>query len=201
MAWLTVEGETVTARRPKRFKVHWRGTGPAAGIPRFPHGTQVVVPRDKLFAGQPSLTPFFAFLSGVSQRVPPGTQAVATSSDQQFVDQRLLAPLLTFSWGLRMLAFGLILVALVPNLILGGLIWLDVINTPWSKHPAPDERSAPAIRLATLPVLTSPALLEATAGEQVSLPIALDGNDRVTAGGSVALLGLPSGTPVNTDGH
>lgn len=194
MAWLTVEGETVTARRPKRFKVHWRGTEPAAGIPRFPHGTQVVVPRDKLFAGQPSLTPFFAFLSGVSQRVPPGTQAVATSSDQQFVDQRLLAPLLTFSWGLRMLVFGLILVALVPNLILGGLIWLDVINTPWSKHPAPDERSVPAIRLATLPVLTSPALLEATAGEQVSLPIALDGTDGVPARSIIAISGLPQGS-------
>src|SRR5262245_25435262 len=195
MAWLTVPGETVTARRPKRFKVHWRGTEPAARIPqRFPPGTQVVVPRDKPFAGQPSLTPFFAFLSGVSQRVPPGTQAVATSSDQQFVDQRLLAPLLTFSWGLRMLVFGLILVAMVPNLILGGLIWLDVINAPWSKHPAPDERSVPAIRLATLPVLTSPARLEATAGEQVSLPIALDGTDGVPARSIIAISGLPQGS-------
>src|SRR5262245_823348 len=194
MAWLTVEGETVTARRPKRFKVHWRGTEPAAGIPRFPHGTQLVVLRDKLFAGQPSLTPFFAFLSGVSQRVPPCTHAVGTSSDQQFVDQRLLAPLLTFSWGLRMLVFGLILVALVPNLILGGLIWLDVINAPWSKHPVSDERSVPAIRLATLPVLTSPALLEATAGEQVSLPIALDGTDGVPARSIIAISGLPQGS-------
>jgi hypothetical protein len=84
----------------------------------------------------------------------------------------------------------------VPNLILGGLIWLDVINTPWSKHvtPAPDERSAPAIRLATLPVLTSPALLEATAGEQVSLPIALDGTDGVPARSIIAISGLPQGS-------
>lgn len=191
----------MTARRPKRFKVHWRGTEPAARIPqRFPPGTQVVVPRDKPFAGQPSLTPFFAFLSGVSQRVPPATQAVATSSDQQFVDQRLPAPLLTFSSGLRMLVLGLILVALVPNLILGGFIWLDVINTPWSKHvtPAPDERSAPAIRLATLPVLTSPALLEATAGEQVSLPIALDGTDGVPARSIIAISGLPQGSALTS---
>ena len=119
MAWLTVEEETVTARRPKRFKVHWRSTEPAARIPqRFLPGTQVVVSGDQPFASQTPLTPFFAFLSGVSQRLPPRTRAVATSGDQQFVDQTLLTPLLAFSSGLRMLVLGLILVALLPNLVL-----------------------------------------------------------------------------------
>ena len=191
----------MTARRPKRFKVHWRSTEPAARIPQRLHpGTQVVVPRDQPFAGQTPLSPFFAFLSGVSQRVPRGTQALVTSIDQQFVDHRLLAPLLTSS-GLRMLVLGLILVALMPNLILGGLIWLDVINTPWSKHEtaAPDERSVPAVRSAIpLPVLTSPTLLEATPGELVSLPIALDGTDGVPARSIIAIIGLPQGSTLTS---
>jgi hypothetical protein len=100
-----------------------------------------------------------------------------------------------------MLFPGLILVALVPNLILGGLIWLDVINTPWPKQvtPVPEERSAPTIRLALPPsVLTSPALLEAIAGEPISLPIALDGTDGVPARSSIAISGLPQGSTLTS---
>jgi len=137
----------VTARRPKRFKVHWRSTEPAARIPqRFLPGTQVVVSGDQPFASPTPLTPFFAFLSGVSQRLPPRTRAVATSGDQQFVDQTLLTPLLAFSSGLRMLVLGLILVALLPNLVLGGLFWLGVINTPWPAAKAASCRSRPPDR-------------------------------------------------------
>ena len=183
----------MTARRPKRFKVHWRSTDLAARIPkRFHPGTQIVVPGDQPVAGQTQLSPFLAILSGVSQRVPPGTKSVATSSDQQFAD---------LSSGLRMLVPGLILVALVPNLILGGLIWLGVISAPWPKHvtPVPDQRSAATIRLALPPpVLTSPALLEATAGEQVSMPIALDGTDGVPARSIIAISGLPEGSTLTS---
>jgi len=189
----------VTERGPKRLKVHWRSAEPAPRTPqRFPPRSQVVVPSDQ---PQSPLNLFFTFLSGVSQRFPPGTQAASTSGDQQFVDQRLLAPLLTFSSGLRMLVFGLILVALVPNLILGGLFWMDLINTPWSQHvtPAPDERSAPAIRSAIPPpVLSSPGLLQATAGEQITLPIALDGTDGVPARSIIAISGLPQGSTLTS---
>jgi hypothetical protein len=202
MAWLTVEEETVTARRPKRFKVHWRSTEPAARIPqRFLPGTQVVVSGDQPFASQTPLTPFFAFLSGVSQRLPPRTRAVATSGDQQFVDQTLLTPLLAFSSGLRMLVLGLILVALLPNLVLGGLFWLGVLNTPWSRPAmlAPNESPMPATRFALPPpVLSLPALLQATAGEEVTLPITLDGTDGVPARSIIAISGLPQGSTLST---
>jgi hypothetical protein len=100
-----------------------------------------------------------------------------------------------------MLVLGLILVALMPNLILGGLIWLDVINTPWSKHEtaAPDERSVPAVRSAIpLPILTSPTQLEVTPGELVSLPIALDGTDGVPARSIIAIIGLPQGSTLTS---
>ena len=192
------------ARRPKRLNIHWRSAErpTAARMPqRFPPGTQAVGSSDQSFAGQTSLTPFFAFLSGLSQRFPYGTQAVATSGDQQFVDQRLLVPLVTFSSGLRMLVLGLILVALVPNLVLGGLFWLGVINTPWSRPLmlAPNESPMPTTRSASPPpVLSSPALLEATAGEQVSLPIALDGTDGVPARSIIAISGLPQGSRLSS---
>ena len=192
----------MTTRRPKRFNVHWRSTEPAARIPpRFPPGTQVVVSRDHSFAGQTSLTPFFTFLSGLSRRFPPRAEAVAPPGDQQFVDQRLLVPLLTFSSGLRMLVLGLILVALVPNLVLGGLFWLGLINTPWSRPVtlAPNESPVPASRFAIPPpVLSSPALLEATAGEQVTLPIALDGTDGVPARSILAISGLPQDSTLSS---
>lgn len=192
----------MTARRPKRFKVHWRSTEPAARIPqRFLPGTQVVVSGDQPFASQTPLTPFFAFLSGVSQRLPPRTRAVATSGDQQFVDQTLLTPLLAFSSGLRMLVLGLILVALLPNLVLGGLFWLGVLNTPWSRPAmlAPNESPMPATRFALPPpVLSLPALLQATAGEEVTLPITLDGTDGVPARSIIAISGLPQGSTLST---
>ena len=102
-----------------------------------------------------------------------------------------------------MLVLGLILVALLPNLVLGGLFWLGVINTPWSRPAmlAPNESQKPATRFASPPpVLSSPALLEATAGEQVSLPIALDGTDGVPARSIIAISGLPQGSRFSSGG-
>jgi hypothetical protein len=126
---------------------------------------------------------------------------VVSSGDQQFVDQRLLTPLLAFSSGLRLLILGLILVALLPNLIVGGLFWLGVINTPWSRPVtfALNETPVPATRSEMpAPVLSSPALLEATAGERVTLPITLDGTDGVPARSIIAISGLPQGSTLST---
>lgn len=94
-------------------------------------------------------------------------------------------PGFTLASGIRILIAGLILVALVPNLILGAMFWLGAINPPSSKPvtPAP----APA-------VLTAPATIEATAGEEVSFPIALDGTDGVPARSIIAISGLPQGS-------
>ena len=44
------------------------------------------------------------------------------------------------------------------------------------------------------PVLTAPAFLEATAGENILLSIALDGTDGVPAHSSIAITGLPQGS-------
>ena len=47
------------------------------------------------------------------------------------------------------------------------------------------------------PVLTAPAFLEATAGETIFLPIALDGTDGVPADSTIAVTGLPQGTTLS----
>ena len=47
------------------------------------------------------------------------------------------------------------------------------------------------------PVLTAPAFLEATAGENILLSIALDGTDGVPAHSSIAITGLPQGSTLS----
>jgi len=47
------------------------------------------------------------------------------------------------------------------------------------------------------PVLTAPAFLEVTAGENILLPIALDGTDGVPAHSSIAITGLPQGSTLS----
>ena len=46
-------------------------------------------------------------------------------------------------------------------------------------------------------MLTAPAFLEATAGESIFLPIALDGTDGVPADSTIAVTGLPQGTKLS----
>ena len=118
---------------------------------------------------------------------------------QRFADQRLLTPFLVS--GIRALVGGLVLVALVPNLTLGAIFWLGVIDSPWSRpstHP-PNESSVPAVQAAVpSPVLSSPAVLEATAGGNITFPIALDGTDGVPARSIIAIRGLPQGSKLSS---
>jgi hypothetical protein len=120
---------------------------------------------------------------------------------QRLTDQRLLTPFLAFLSGIRALIAGLILVALVPNLTLGAIFWLGVIDTPWSMpsaHP-PNESSGPAGQSAVpSPVLSSPAMLEAAAGGNITFPITLDGTDGVPARSIIAIRGLPQGSKLSS---
>ena len=119
---------------------------------------------------------------------------------EHFADQRLLTPFLAFLSGIRTLVAGLILVALIPNLTLGAIFWLGAINAPWSPatHP-PNESSGPAAQSAVpFPVLSSPAMLEATAGGDITFPIVLDGTDGVPARSIIAIRGLPQGSKLSS---
>src|SRR5262245_3707731 len=119
---------------------------------------------------------------------------------EHFADQRLLTPFLAFLSGMRTLVAGLIIVALIPNLTLGAIFWLGAINAPWS--PAthlPNESSGPAAQSAVpSPVLSSPATLEATAGGDITFPMALDGTDGVPARSIIAIKGLPPGSKLSS---
>ena len=99
--------------------------------------------------------------------------------------------------GIRALIAGLILVALVPNLTLGAIFWLGVIGSPWSRPsthpPVPATKSA-----VQSPVLSSPEMLEAKAGWNITFPIALDGTDGVPARSIIAITGLPQGSKLSS---
>jgi hypothetical protein len=75
---------------------------------------------------------------------------------------------------------ALISVALVLPGLLG--VWLSV-HPPMADIPSP--------------VLTAPAVLGATAGETILLPIALDGTDGVPAHSTIAITGLPRGSTLS----
>src|SRR5262245_24281765 len=74
----------------------------------------------------------------------------------------------------------------LPSLV-GVAAWLTLTQQPQA-NMTENGRSIPA------PVLTAPVLLEATAGQRIFLPIALDGTDGVPAGSAIAVTGLPHGT-------
>jgi hypothetical protein len=130
----------------------------------------------------------------------PALEVTWVNTKRRPVDQTPLAPLPTLSM-IRALVAGLILVALIPNLTLGAIFWLGVIDTPWSRPATkpPNESSVPAAQSAVpSPVLSSPATLEATAGGDITFPIALDGTDGVPARSIIAIRGLPQGSKLSS---
>jgi hypothetical protein len=77
--------------------------------------------------------------------------------------------------------------ALVLPSLVGVAGWLTLTQSPQA-DVTQNGHSIPA------PVLTAPAFLEATAGQGIFLPIALDGTDGVPGGSAIAVKGLPHGT-------
>jgi hypothetical protein len=128
----------------------------------------------------------------IRRRFAPGTLGGATPVERQQPDQTPPSRLLTLSPGPRALIAILVLIAMLPNLALGAIFFFGVINTPWS---APNANPTPALARA---VLSAPTMLEATAGEDVSLPIALDGTDGVPARSIIAISGLPQGSMLSS---
>jgi hypothetical protein len=104
----------------------------------------------------------------------------------------------------RALIAALVLLALLPNLTVAAFVWLPALWTPEAKvdEPvranatgAPDARPKETAKLA--PALTVPSILEANAGEDIVLPIALDGTDGVPFRSAIAISGLPAGATLS----
>lgn len=109
----------------------------------------------------------------------------------------------------RALIASLVALALFPNLTVAAYLWLPALQSDASQPasapgqpaalanagPVADARPAegPKIR----PVLTAPAMLEASAGADLGLPISLDGTDGVPARSSIAISGLPAGATLS----
>jgi Bacterial SH3 domain len=131
----------------------------------------------------------------------PAPEFTQANTKRGLAEQTPIAPQLGLSSVIRALVAALILVALIPNLTLGAIFWFGVIDPPWSRlatHP-PNEVSGPVAQPAVpSPVLSSPATLEATAGGDISFPIALDGTDGVPARSIIAIRGLPQGSKLSS---
>ena len=108
-------------------------------------------------------------------------------------------PLPSFTLSLiRALVAGLVLVALIPNLMLGAIIWLGAVDIPRSRSPTITANDKPITPPLPTPVLSSPPTLEASAGGDITLPIALDGTDGVSARSIIAIRGLPQGSKLSS---
>lgn len=136
----------------------------------------------------------------IPESVAPRAQAAPHAGDLGFAVTPLISPLLALSSGIRALAGALIFIALLPNLTLGAILWLGVINPPSrSVALSPSEGGVPQAQ-STIPppVISAPTALQATAGKHITLPIAVDGTDGVPAGSIIAISGLPRGSTLST---
>jgi len=106
-------------------------------------------------------------LSAISRRTP-------SVGAQRFRKSRIVS----------IISFAVVL----PSLA-GVAVWLSVITLPL----AVSQKS----QFIPSPVLTAPAFLEATAGESILLPIALDGTDGVPADSTILVTGLPQGSTLS----
>jgi SH3 domain-containing protein len=139
--------------------------------------------------------------SQIAQRFAPRAEDArpAHSGAPHPVPQPPQAPLFALASGIRRLTAVLVVAALLPNLTLAAF-WLRLIEPPWSRAvmaPAVESHASAARPEPTLPVLSAPARIEAAAGEDVLLPIALDGTDGVPAGSVIVIRGLPPGSTLS----
>ena len=138
--------------------------------------------------------------SRIAQRFAPRPPAVPSSAEPQAAVQApLTAPFFALASGIKRLTAVLVVAALLPNLTLAAF-WLRAIDVPWSKQVPEAEAAAPAPAQAALPppVLSAPSTLQASAGEHVSFPIALDGTDAVPPSSVIVISGLPQGSRLST---
>jgi hypothetical protein len=139
---------------------------------------------------------------------PPPRDAEATPIPQRFASDahsatadQVAPAMLAFSSGLQKLIRVLILIAILPNLTLAAIVWLDMIETPEPRLLARPPNASPVPEAETVvpaPVLSAPSMLKATAGETLPLPVALDGTDGVPARSIIVISGLPHGSRLSS---
>ena len=139
----------------------------------------------------------------IAQRHDPPRQPITAPSDRPVGSQaRPNQILLVLPRQIRTLVTVLIFVALLPNLTLAAILWLRVADRPASMPATLSSNQSPmAVQSAVAaPVLSAPATVEASVGEDITFPIAIDGTDGVPASSIIVIKGLPQGSTLST-GH
>jgi hypothetical protein len=148
-------------------------------------------------------------------KVPEEPKVLEASRDQHPEPEAPQSPAAVATLlGMRAPIAVLIVVALLPSLAFGAMLWLGAIKTPWSSGgnennalpaaslaatgPAPDHvRSKQTAAIGAL-ALTAPDTLEAKAGQDVPFAIALDHTGDLPARSTIALAGLPEGATLSS---
>jgi Bacterial SH3 domain len=172
----------------------WRRGRIARAIDSMPHLRRQLIPTAR---SRPRRRPL---QSNFNTAIEKPTQGVSWVKVQpRLPDQTTPLPSPTLSL-IRALVAGLVLAALIPNLMLGAIFWLGAVDIPRSRSPmimANAKPIAPPSAVPT-PVLSSPPSLEASPGVDITLPIALDGTDGVPARSIIAIRGLPQGSKLSS---
>ena len=177
-----------------KLRREWRGRRIARAIGSMPHLRQQLIPTAR---SRPRRRPL---QGNFNTAIENQTQRVSwVNAQPPLPDQTTPLPSLTLSL-IRALVAGLVLAALIPNLMLGAIFWLGAVDIPGSRFAAitaNDKPIAPPSAVPT-PVLSSPPSLEAFPGTDITLPIALDGTDGVPARSIIAIRGLPEGSKLSS---
>jgi SH3 domain-containing protein len=136
--------------------------------------------------------------SRIAKRFAPRAPSIPLSRDYRGALAPLTSPVFALASRIRLLTTALVVAALLPNLTLAAF-WFGLVNPPWSGVAAPPKESPHLAPKPTMsqPVLSAPNILEASAGDTVALPIALDGTDGVPARSSIVIKGLPPGSALS----
>jgi hypothetical protein len=156
--------------------------------------------------------------STAGRTVLPAPRQLANPQNGQEQPNQVLLVLPKKIWALLTV---LILVALLPNLTLAPIFWLRFFDKPAStplpvsaKERATADQSIPATPITPAanngsiegpspianPVISAPATAEATVGQEMKFPIAVDGTDGIPALSRVVVKGLPPGSKLS-NGH
>jgi SH3 domain-containing protein len=165
-----------------------------AGLPLTPQRLELV----KEYARQALRHAHAPSASQIAQRFAPRAEtAVAPNPAQPAPAAPTGAPFTMLASGIRRLTVVLVIAALLPNLTLAAF-WLRLVEPPWSRPvTVPAGESPVAQPELALPVLSAPLTLDVAAGQDVLLPIALDGTDHVPAGSVIVIKGLPPGSTLS----
>jgi len=121
-----------------------------------------------------------------------GYSLILHRDDKRATLDGLKRPYIVSSSDLRFLMIALILLAVLPSMT-ATIFWLRQTDIAPSMD-ASSNRGAVAELVIALSSISVPTMLKATPGQNTPFPIAIDGTDPVTGGGTITISRLPVGS-------